>query len=94
MIITGITIKIDILSTLILNRKTAQAILDARALYPNSNLVDMYDKEKMFMYPELVEAHEENDKAVLEAYGLTSDATEIEIIKYLFKIYEDKVESK
>lgn len=74
--------------------KTAQAILDARALYPNSNLVDMYDKEKMFMYPELVEAHEENDKAVLEAYGLTSDTTEIEIIKYLFKIYEDKVESK
>lgn len=52
------------------------------------------EKEKMFMYPELVEAHEENDKAVLEAYGLTSDATEIEIIKYLFKIYEDKVESK
>ena len=47
--------------------KTAQGILDARALYPDSSLADLYDE--LTMPPELRKAHQENDKAVMEAYG-------------------------
>ena len=47
--------------------KTAQSILDARSLYPNSSLADLYDE--LIMPPELRKAHQENDKAVMEAYG-------------------------
>lgn len=47
--------------------KTAQAILDARALYPDSSLADLYDE--LTMPPELRKAHQANDKAVMEAYG-------------------------
>ena len=46
--------------------KTAQAILDARALYPDSSLADLYDE--LTMPPELRKAHQANDKAVMEAY--------------------------
>ena len=47
--------------------KTAQGILDARALYPDCSLADLYDE--LTMPPELRKAHQENDKAVMEAYG-------------------------
>ena len=47
--------------------QTAQAILDARALYPDSSLADLYDE--IAMPPELRKAHQENDKAVMSAYG-------------------------
>ena len=46
--------------------KTAQAILDARALYPRSSLADLYDERTM--PPELRKAHEANDEAVMKAY--------------------------
>ena len=51
--------------------QTAQAILDARALYPNSSLADLYDETTM--PPELRKAHQMNDKAVWEAYGKAWD---------------------
>jgi hypothetical protein len=47
--------------------QTAQAILDARALYPDSSLADLYDE--VTMPPELRKAHQQNDKAVMQAYG-------------------------
>ncbi len=47
--------------------QTAQAILDARALYPDSSLADLYDEN--VMPPELRTAHQENDRAVMESYG-------------------------
>ena len=47
--------------------QTAQAILDARALYPNCSLADLYDE--VAMPPELRKAHQANDKAVMQAYG-------------------------
>ncbi|MBQ7219398.1 MAG: hypothetical protein IJS28_00290 [Synergistaceae bacterium] len=47
--------------------RTAQAILDARALYPRSSLADLYDERTM--PPELRKAHEANDEAVMKAYG-------------------------
>ncbi len=48
--------------------QTAQAILDARALYPDCSLADLYDE--LTMPPELRKAHQQNDRAVMEAYGI------------------------
>ncbi len=67
--------------------QTAQAILDARALYPDSSLADLYDE--LTMPPELRKAHRANDVAVLEAYGFPKDASESEIVARLFKMYEE-----
>ena len=67
--------------------ETAQAILDARKLYPDSSLADLYDP--LTMPIELHKAHEANDKAVLKAYGLPTNATEQEIVQHLFKMYEE-----
>lgn len=47
--------------------KTAQAILDARALYPDCSLANLYDD--VTMPPELRKAHQANDRAVMDAYG-------------------------
>lgn len=71
--------------------KTAQAILDARALYPDSSLADLYDDITMPI--ELRKAHRDNDNAVLEAYGLPKNSTENEIVSHLFSLYE-KLTSK
>ena len=69
--------------------KTAQAILDARALYPDSSLADLYDP--LTMPPELLKAHKANDKAVLALYGFEADATEEEIVAKLMQMYAEKV---
>ena len=66
--------------------KTAQAILDARAKYPDSSLADLYDET--LMPAELRKAHRENDKAVMSAYGFKADMSEAEIVAELFKMYE------
>ena len=68
-------------------KQTAQAILDARALYPDSSLADLYDS--LTMPPELRKAHRANDAAVLEAYGFPKDATEADIVASLFKMYQE-----
>ena len=47
--------------------QTAQAILDARELYPDCSLADLYDE--VTMPPELRKAHQQNDRAVMDAYG-------------------------
>ena len=67
--------------------QTAQAILDARALYPDSSLADLYDE--LAMPVELRKAHRANDAAVLEAYGFPKDATESDIVARLFKMYQE-----
>lgn len=67
--------------------KTAQAILDARNIYPDCSLADLYDE--VTMPPELRRAHQENDKAVMEAYGFNPHTmTEPEIVAELFKLYQ------
>ena len=66
---------------------TAQAILDARALYPDSSLADLYDE--VTMPPELRRAHQNNDRAVMEAYGFDwRKMTESECVAELFKLYQ------
>lgn len=79
--------------------KTAQAILDARELYPDSSLADLYDE--LTMPKELRRAHQANDKAVMEAYGLTKIVdgkktwlTESETVARLFEMYEQLTDSK
>ena len=66
--------------------KTAQNVLDARAKYPDCSLADLYDE--LTMPIELRKAHQENDRAVMEAYGFAKDMTESEIVAELFKMYE------
>ena len=69
--------------------QTAQAILDARAKYPDSSLADLYDELTMPL--ELRRAHQENDKAVMAAYGFKSNIEESEIVAELFRLYEGMV---
>ncbi|MCC8079528.1 MAG: class I SAM-dependent DNA methyltransferase [Oscillospiraceae bacterium] len=71
--------------------QTAQAILDARALYPDSSLADLYDE--LTMPPELRTAHQQNDRAVMQAYGFSvRDTTESACVAELMKMYQKKVE--
>lgn len=72
--------------------QTAQAILDARKNHPDDSLADLYDD--FSMQPDLRKAHKANDKAVLQAYGLSADATESEIVAHLFKMYEKLTKTK
>ncbi len=69
--------------------RTAQGILDARALYPDSSLADLYDE--LTMPAELHRAHQDNDRAVMQAYGfpVKSDFTESQCVAALFRMYED-----
>ena len=66
---------------------TAQAILDARAKYPDCSLADLYDE--VTMPPELRKAHQENDRAVMAAYGFSTKMTESECVAELFKMYQE-----
>ncbi len=66
--------------------RTAQTILDARALFPDSSLSDLYDET--LMPPELRRAHYENDLAVMAAYGFDQKMDESEIVMHLFEMYE------
>ena len=70
--------------------RTAQAILDARNLYPDCSLADLYDEVTMPV--ELRRAHQANDKAVMKAYGFVKAMTESEIVTELFKLYQQAVE--
>lgn len=72
--------------------KTAQAILDARALYPDSSLADLYDP--LTMPVELKKAHKANDKAVIAAYGWDKDITEEKIVANLMYMYAKKIAEK
>jgi hypothetical protein len=71
---------------------TAQAILDARAKYADCTLAQLYG-ENSYLFPELVKAHEANDKAVMAAYGFKPSMTESEIVAELFKLYEKLTKS-
>ena len=73
--------------------QTAQAILDARALYPDCSLADLYDE--VTMPPELRKAHQDNDKAVMQAYGFSvREMTESTCVAALMKLYQKLVGSK
>ena len=69
--------------------KTAQAILDARTLYPDSSLADLYDET--LMPPELRRAHRANDEAVMAAYGFDPKMPGQEVVARLFQMYESLI---
>ncbi|MBE6650670.1 MAG: methylase [Ruminococcaceae bacterium] len=70
--------------------ETAQAILDARALYPDCSLADLYDE--VAMPPELRKAHQANDRAVMQAYGFdVKSMTESTCVAELMKMYQSLV---
>ena len=72
--------------------QTAQAILDARALYPDCSLADLYDE--LAMPAELRKAHHENDFAVMAAYGFDKKITESECVAELMRRYRELTEEK
>ena len=70
---------------------TAQMILDARDLYPDCSLADLYG-DKMYLFPELLKAHQENDKAVMRAYGFdVKTMTESDCVAELMKMYRELI---
>ncbi|MBQ8561977.1 MAG: class I SAM-dependent DNA methyltransferase [Spirochaetaceae bacterium] len=69
--------------------QTAQAILNSRAQYPDCSPAQLYG-DNSFLFPDLVKAHQANDKAVLELYGLSVKATETEIVGRLMEMYLEK----
>ena len=72
--------------------QTAQAILDARAFYPDCSLADLYDE--LAMPAELRKAHHENDFAVMAAYGFDKKITESECVAELMRRYRELTEEK
>lgn len=76
--------------------QTAQGILDARALYSDSDLAELYDE--VLMPPELRRAHQLNDKAVMTAYGFTKDTeaykSESACVAALMKLYKEKTQGE
>ena len=74
--------------------ETAQAILDARAMFPNDSLADLYDEA--VMPQQLRKAHQANDVAVMKAYGLSTkgDVTEAGCVAFLFEKYREITEGK
>lgn len=70
--------------------QTARGILDARNLYPDSSLADLYNEA--LMPPELRKAHQANDRSVMVAYGFSvKDMTEAACVAELMKIYQSLV---
>ena len=73
--------------------QTAQAILDARRLYPESSLADLYNE--VSMPPELRKAHQNNDRAVMQSYGFkVGDMTESMCVAELMRMYQMLTERK
>lgn len=71
--------------------QTAQAILDARERYPDASLADLYDPATM--PPELRKAHQQNDKAVMRAYGFDiKTTTESSCVAELMRRYQGLME--
>lgn len=69
---------------------TALMILDARKIYPKASIADLYDP--ITMPPELRKAHQENDKAVMEAYGFNwRNMSASECVAELMKMYQELV---
>lgn len=74
--------------------KTAQAILDARSHYPNSTLAELYG-DKAYLFSDLLTAHQNNNRAVLAAYGITKNdaafSNESACVAELMKMYQKLV---
>ncbi|MBD5397876.1 class I SAM-dependent DNA methyltransferase [bacterium] len=72
--------------------QTAQAILDAREKYSDATLADLYGS--MYLFPELLKAHQANDAAVMEAYGFAKNLDEMQLVTRLLRQYKGLVEGR
>ena len=63
-----------------------EAVLDARAAYPEATLADLYDPD--VMPPVLRRAHQAIDRAVDRLYRRAGFASERERAEHLFMLYE------
>ena len=72
--------------------QTAQAILDARTLYPDSSLAGIY--APITMPPELLKTHRDNNRAIMAAYNLPTSMTESEVVSHLFTLYNSLVKQQ
>ena len=72
--------------TAITHRTHRTGYTDARALYPDCSLADLYDE--LTMPSELRKAHQQNDLAVMSAYGFDKKITESECVAELMKMYQ------
>ena len=69
--------------------ETAQTILNERKKHSNVSLANMYDND-MLLYPDLKKAHQANDRAVMEAYGMWGKVnSESDCVAWLFRMYEE-----
>ncbi|SMF97908.1 Methyltransferase domain-containing protein [Methylomagnum ishizawai] len=64
----------------------AQAVLDARAKYPNSTFADLYDP--LAMPPDLVKAHQKLDAAVDASYSKKKFSGDSDRVAFLFELYQ------
>lgn len=70
--------------------QTAQVILNVRTKYSGSSLADLYDE--VTMPTDLRKAHQDNDRAVMQAYGFdVKSMTESQCVAELFKLYQQLV---
>ena len=68
--------------------KTAQAVLDARRKYENCSFAQLYG-DKFILFTDLVKAHQDNDRAVMAAYGFpVKNFTESDCVAALMKLYQ------
>lgn len=65
----------------------AEAVLEARKMFPDASLADLYDP--LAMPPALMKAHQALDKAVDAAYRSTPFTSDEERLRYLFGLYEE-----
>ena len=74
-------------------KKAAQSVLDARNAHKSVSLADLYDPDKMIFYKDLLTAHQQNDKAVMAAYGITKDSEEYKseaaCVALLMRLYKN-----
>lgn len=64
----------------------AQAVIDTRSTFPDSNLAQLYDP--VTMPPALSKAHKSLDQAVDKAYGKLTFESEGARMSYLFELYQ------
>jgi hypothetical protein len=64
----------------------AQAVLDARAQFPQSSLADLYDP--LTMPPALVKAHQALDRAVDACYRKAAFTNDAQRVEFLFERYQ------
>jgi hypothetical protein len=72
----------------------AQLVLDARTLFGDASLADLYDPNNAIYFPGLVKAHEALDAAVEAAYGVDFGGDEERIVAHLFELYTEKTKGK